>query len=173
LIYFLFQIFLESNLYIQQNQELVQDISQQEIELINNVQNLPNITQTEKNQIVAARIGQGYFRRTLILECGICPITEVDESPLLIASHIKPWKVSDNTERINPKNGILLTPTYDKLFDRGYISFSDDKKLLVSTILSEENRQKLDLINNKVYPLLPVDGRQEFLNFHRNEVYKG
>ncbi|MGS0748440.1 HNH endonuclease [Halpernia sp. GG3] len=109
----------------------------------------------------------------MILECGFCPITQVDETPLLIASHIKPWKVSDNIERINPKNGILLTPTYDKLFDRGYISFTDDKRLLVSTILSKENRQKLNLINDTLYPSLPIDGRQQFLNFHRNEIYKG
>lgn len=163
----------ENNLHIQQNQELIQDINQQEIDLINQVQNLPNLTQTEKNQIVASRIGQGYFRRTLILECGFCPITQVDETPLLIASHIKPWKVSDNTERINPKNGILLTPTYDKLFDKGYISFSDDKRLLVSTILSDENKQKLNVVHDTVYPLLPTNGREQFLNFHRNQIFKG
>lgn len=156
-----------------QNQELIQDINQQEIELINQVQNLPILTQTEKNQIVAARIGQGYFRRNLILECGFCPITQVDETTLLIASHIKPWKFSDNIERINPKNGILLTPTYDKLFDKGYISFTDDKRLLVSNILSDENKYKLNVVHDTVYPLLPTNGREGFLNFHRNHIYLG
>lgn len=164
---------LENNLILQQNQELIQDINQQEIDLINQVQNLPNLTQTEKNQIVAARIGQGFFRRTLILECGYCPISQVDETALLIASHIKPWRDSNNVERINPKNGILLTPTYDKLFDKGYISFTDDKRLLVSDILSNENKQRLNISANTLYPTLPVNGREEFLNYHRNNIFKG
>src|SRR5690606_21491702 len=87
------------------------------LSLINQILDTPNLTQTEKQQIISARIGQGIFRRNLIADCGYCPITLVDDTNLLIASHIKPWRKSNNEDRINHKNGILLTPTYDKLFD--------------------------------------------------------
>ena len=153
-------------------QELLSEVNLQDLQLINEVQILPYLTQTEKNQIVAARIGQGFFRRKLILECGYCPITLVDDSALLVASHIKPWRVSDNTDRINPKNGLLLTPTFDKLFDKGMITFSNDKRLVVSNIISEVNKQRLNLVN-QIYPMLPVNGREEFLEFHRDVIFKG
>lgn len=159
------------NLDGDQNHDIIQQINPQEVELINQIQNLPNISQTQKNQIVAARIGQGYFRRGLILETGICPISGVDETTLLIASHIKPWKLSTNLERINPKNGFLFTPTFDKLFDKGYITFTNDRRLLISNILSNENRNRLNLENNNIHPLLPIEGREEFLEFHRDNIF--
>lgn len=175
---YFFDLFSIQNTFVNNNgvsvnQELINEVNPQDIVLINEVKNLPHLTQTEKNQIVAARIGQGYFRRNLILECGFCPITLIDESKLLIASHIKPWRNSDNLERINPKNGILLTPTFDKLFDKGIISFTNDKALLVSNSISQENKQKLNIINGTVYPQLPINGREQFLEFHRDVVFKG
>ncbi|WP_439505761.1 HNH endonuclease [Sediminibacterium sp.] len=151
---------------------LLQDISSEEVSLITEIQRLPNVSQTEKNQIIAARIGQGYFRRTLILECRCCPITQVNDTSLLIASHIKPWRISENSERINPKNGFLFTPTYDKLFDKGLISFTNDKRILVSSTLTLENQQYLNLQENTSYPLLPIEGRELFLEFHRDVIFK-
>lgn len=154
------------------NKKLNENISQFETNLINELQELPNLTQTEKNQIISARIGQGYFRRLLISESNFCPITGIDETRLLIASHIKPWRISSNVERINPKNGILLTPTYDKLFDNGYISFRNDKSLLISKRISESNIQKLRLTPNMEIPLLPIEGREDFLDYHRTFVFQ-
>ena len=52
---------------------------------------------------------------------------------VLIASHIKPWKDSDENERLDIDNGLLLCPNHDKAFDRGYISF-DDNGLIITTI---------------------------------------
>lgn len=154
------------------NQDLIQEIDNRDIELINEVQNLPNLTQTEKNQIITARIGQGFFRRNLILECGFCPITLVNETRLLVASHIKPWRVSSNTERINPKNGFLLTPTLDRLFDKGFISFTNEKRLIISSTLSEENKNHLNLSEEVIYHHLPIAGREEFLEYHRENILK-
>lgn len=144
----------------------------QDINLIKEIQALPNLTQTEKKQIISARIGQGYFRRNLVLECDSCPLTLVNDSRLLVASHIKPWKISDNHERLNPKNGILLTPTYDKLFDNGLISFTNDRKLIVSPLLSDFNINRLNLSQNMDVPALPVDGREIFLEYHRDIILK-
>ena len=82
------------------------------------------------------REGQDEYRKKLLEECPFCPITMINEETLLIASHIKPWAVSDSKERIDPNNGFILSPLYDKLFDRGYITFSDDKRVSISNWLS-------------------------------------
>ena len=153
--------------------EIITDATIEEINLINQLQDSTEFTQTEKNQIIKARIGQGLYRRSLIEDCPYCPITLVNEVNLLIASHIKPWRTSNNNERINPKNGILLTPTFDKLFDTGIITFSNDKRLLVSNIISVENKQRLNLVDQTIYPMLPIKGREEFLEFHRDVIFKG
>lgn len=155
-----------------ENLVIINGLNNQEIAAIDQIKTDPNLTQTEKNQIVAARIGQGYFRRNLINECGFCPITGVDDSKLLIASHIKPWRISTNHERIFVKNGLLFTPTYDKLFDRGFISFTNEKNIIISPLLSDSNKSRLNLVEGSEYPNLPIEGREEFLEFHRASVFK-
>ena len=96
----------------------------------------------------------------------------VSDDRLLIASHIKPWVKSDDDEKIDPKNGFMLTPTYDFLFDRGYISFTDDKKIIISPWLSKMTCSKLNISNDKIYSLLPTDGRENYLEYHRTEILK-
>jgi hypothetical protein len=155
-----------------QIEKLATNITQQDIDLIFQLQEKSDLTQTEKNQIIKARIGQGYFRRSLLNERPYCPITLIDEPKLLIASHIKPWRVSDNRERLNYKNGILLTPTFDRLFDGGLISFRDDKSLIISPQFSDSNVSRLQLTPNMVIPHLLIEGREAFLAFHRNVVLK-
>lgn len=86
---------------------------------------------TEKMGVGKTRIGQDKFKRALIEDVGkVCPITQIDNSRLLTAGHIKPWSHSSNEEKLNPKNGILLSPLFDKLFDMrvGLITFTPDKK---------------------------------------------
>lgn len=154
------------------NADSISNLTNQDVEAINQLQIIPDLSQTEKNQIVAARIGQGLFRRKLIYECGFCPITGVNDSRFLIASHIKPWRISNNLERLDVKNGLLFTPTFDKLFDSGFISFTNDKRIIVSSLISHENRERLNLENGTSYPTLPIKGREIFLNFHRDSLFK-
>lgn len=124
--------------------------------------------------ISRARIGQGKYREKLLLECPFCPITMLNEEELLIASHIKPWAVSTDKEKIDPKNGFILSPLYDKLFDRGYITFTEDKNMLVTAWLSERNKKRLNLKENAHYPHLPMDeSRKFYLEYHRENVFKG
>lgn len=118
------------------------------------------------------RKGQALFRARLLEDCPYCPITSVSDDRLLIASHIKPWQVSDEQERIDPKNGLLLTPTMDRLFDQGFISFSDEKTLLLSPFLSPKTYEKLALKEGKPVPLLPIEGRRSYLDYHRAHVLK-
>lgn len=125
-----------------------------------------------KKQIQYARVGQGRYRKALLNECPFCPITLVSDDRLLIASHIKPWVVSNDVEKTDPKNGFMLTPTYDFLFDRGFISFTDDKRMLVSPWLSQMTCSKLNISNDKKISLLQIEGREHYLQFHRQNVFK-
>jgi hypothetical protein len=127
-----------------------------------------------KKQILAnARIGQGEYREKLLEECSFCPFTMVNDERLLIASHIKPWVDSNDDEKIDPKNGFTFTPTYDKLFDKGFISFDDNKNMLVSPWLSPMNQKRLDIYSGKKIDKLPLDSkRANYLKYHREHVFK-
>jgi putative restriction endonuclease len=98
------------------------------------------INNTEKFAKLKIRIGQNSFRNNLIAEMRKCPITGIDDKRLLIASHIKPWVYSNHEERMNIKNGLLLSPLFDKLFDKGIglVTFTFDKKILISNKLSKK-----------------------------------
>lgn len=121
-----------------------------------------------------ARQGQGKYRERLLQECPFCPITMVAEERLLIASHIKPWAVSDDKEKIDPKNGFMLTPLYDKLFDKGYMTFTNDKHMILSNWISKNTYDKLGVVDNKYIQMLPLDEKRiEYLEYHRTSVFKG
>lgn len=141
----------------------------------NQIVNDTNIETTDKTAIIKARRGQGSFRERLINECCYCPFTLVDDPRLLIASHIKPWGCQDTTnfERLDHKNGFLFTPTYDKLFDRGLISFTDDGRLMISPWLSVANQQRLRIYDGMFMEHLPLDNMRRFyLQYHRINVFK-
>ncbi len=109
----------------------------------------------------------------MLEECPYCPFTMVNDERLLIASHIKPWAKSDNNEKVDPKNGFMLTPTYDKLFDRGFITFDENKKLIVSPWLSPMNQKRLNIYSGmRVDKLLLDEKRIEYLKYHRENVFK-
>jgi predicted restriction endonuclease len=75
---------------------------------------------------------QSELRNKSIKELKSCPFTKINDERLLIVSHIKPWAFSDNKERLDLKNVLVFSPLFDKLFDRGLISFKDNKSLLIS-----------------------------------------
>ena len=119
------------------------------------------ISDRKKEIIIKARIGQGDYRNKLLEECPYCPFTMVNDERLLIASHIKPWAKSNTDEKIDPKNGFMLTPTYDKLFDRGFITFNDDKRLIVSPWLSPMNQKRLNIYTGMLVNKLPLDEKRK------------
>lgn len=98
----------------------------------------PTVPETQRIQLTKARIGQGLFRNRVMSLDPHCRVTGVEDSRLLIASHIKPWRNSTNPERINGFNGIMLSPHVDALFDERLISFEDDGRMLVHPSLSED-----------------------------------
>ena len=134
-------------------------------------QSIENISNPEeKKVIIKARVGQGKYREELLKLCPFCPITMVGDDRLLIASHIKPWAKSNEKEKIDPYNGFMFTPTFDYLFDRGFLSFSNSKKAILSPFLSKMTYSKLGIYDGKSYPLLPIEGREKYLEYHRQEI---
>ena len=128
----------------------------------------------KKAAVRYGREGQDEYRKKLLAECPFCPITMINEESLLIASHIKPWAVSDSKERIDPNNGFILSPLYDKLFDRGYITFSDDKRVNISNWLSRQDKERIGIKQNQMFQFLPMNNaRIQYLEYHRSTVFKG
>lgn len=128
---------------------------------------------TEKERLIASRVGQGKFRNDLIKIFGMCAFTGIRDVYLLRASHIKPWSASDNFERLDPGNGLLLSPTYDVLFDQGLISFDEKSCLLISPYLSREAKLALGLQSGQHICFGPLeDERQNYMTFHRKHIFK-
>jgi hypothetical protein len=130
---------------------------------------------TEKLVKQKIRIGQNDFRQVLLNNLKKCPITHLDEKRLLIASHIKPWVYCNNDERLDINNGFLLSPLYDKLFDKsvGLITFTLHKEILISNKLSKANIERLEISHKQVINDLPVKGREDFLEYHRKYIFQG
>lgn len=125
-------------------------------------------------EIRRARQGQGLYREKLLAECPFCPITMINDERLLIASHIKPWAVASDKEKLDPKNGFMLSPLYDKLFDRGLMSFTEDRKIILSNWISPANKKRLGISEGQFIQMLPLDAeRQDYMEFHRSSVFKG
>lgn len=103
-----------------------------------------DLEDTIKASLIQARRGQGRFRANVEAVEQCCRLTGVSNSSLLVASHIKPWRLCASAhERLDGMNGLLLTPDADLLFDRGFISFHDDGGVLVSPRVDRMDLQRL------------------------------
>lgn len=132
------------------------------------------IAETEKDALIKSRIGQGNFRQKIVAKYGgKCIITGIMFKRILIASHIKPWAVSTNEERLDSENGFLLSPTYDKLFDLGLISFKDNGNILISKLLDSDTLEKVRLDKSQVYDTKPTPSLTRNLEYHRDVVFVG
>ncbi|WP_428773132.1 HNH endonuclease [Vibrio sp.] len=127
------------------------------------------LTETEKTIMVNTRMGQGIFRTQLIQLWGRCAVTGYRNTQLLLASHIKPWRASNNQERLDKFNGLLLLANLDKAFDLGFISFDDSGKVLISSHL--EAPEVLGLSDDMAFNILPE--HKPYLGYHRGELFKG
>ena len=89
---------------------------------------------------------------------------------ILVASHIKPWNESSNEEKLDPYNGLLLLPNYDKLFDKHLISFDDDGRIIISPQIKKEEYKKLGIsANDKLSNVF--DKNKPYLKIHREKFY--
>ena len=130
-------------------------------------------TETARFQTVRTK-QQEYRNQVLSLWHGRCAVTGVDEVSWLIASHIKPWRESTESERIDPKNSLLLSPNYDKLFDRGVISFSPDNGRIIlpenASYQFWKNLDRLGIDDEKTLVCIP-SGTDKYLDYHRKRVF--
>ena len=92
-------------------------------------------------RLVEARIGQGYFRDQILNRMNYCIITGAKN--ILEASHIKPWTKSNDEEKIDCYNGIMLSPNCHKLFDKGFFCFLDNGSIKISNKISKNEFDKL------------------------------
>lgn len=144
------------------------------MELIDEVQeDIVEIEEIKKSY----RIGQEKYRRAVIEYMPQCPFSKITDERLLIASHIKPYSACIKEKRedhaLDYLNGLALSPTYDRLFDQGYITFSDNGELICGTQLSSYTWEKLSInptAKNKmrIFP----ENREYYLDYHRKHVFQ-
>ena len=134
-----------------------------------------------RERTMKTRVGQYFFRMSVLNSYeNRCCITGLNKSELLVASHIKPWKVSDEkTERTNPTNGLCLNSLHDKAFDRGLITLDANYRIVISRKLKEAEmdsetkswfmsyeKQQI-LLPNKFLPA------REFIEYHNDMIFQG
>jgi len=139
---------------------------------LENFLKLAPLDETTRSSLIAARRGQGRFREGVSLIEPQCRFTGVTNPLLLVASHIQPWhRCSTNEARLDPFNGLMLTPTYDRLFDRGLISFNPESRLMISKQLPRD-----DIIRIRMDPELKTPAfrpqQLRYLAYHREHIFK-
>jgi hypothetical protein len=132
----------------------------------------PGLGDTEREQLILARLGQGRFKENVRLVESECRITKVQRLEHLRASHIRPWRDSDHEQRLDGENGLLLTPSIDHLFDRGFISFEDNGRLLASPVADPQSLARMGIPLDAAVNVGPFsEGQRRHLDFHRNDVF--
>jgi hypothetical protein len=130
------------------------------------------IPETEKQALVTSRIGQGLFKENVWAVETSCRVTGVANPNHLIGSHIKPWRHSDNKERLDGENGLLLTPSIDHLFDKGHISFQDSGLLLISPRADRDSLARMGVEDEDSAIQKPFTHLQRrYLDFHRDKIF--
>lgn len=116
------------------------------------------VSPTIRTALIEARIGQGKYRKDLMAIWGSqCAVSGCSIQSALIASHAVPWSANkDPAVCLDPYNGLLLTASIDRLFDRGLISFTDEGQMLRKPVISDEQLAKLGLSPAARLRLVPI-----------------
>jgi len=123
-----------------------------------------------KLRTVKARTGQEEYRKDLLKIYQKCEICGLENNSLLVASHLKPYSVSDDNECIDFNNGLLLCSQHDKLIDSGLISFDDLGNICISPQLSDKDIKVLNL--NSDINIYLDEYRMKYMKWHRENIYK-
>lgn len=161
------KMLLENKVY---SDRLMDTVETKEHEDNINYGEIKNSIETDKIVLQKIRKGQAFFRDSLLNSYKYCKICGLRYEKLLIASHIKPWKDSDNYERLDPNNGLLLCPNHDKLFDKGYISFDANGRILMNTkSINIKILNSMGINEDKTIEM--NDRTKKYMEYHRNKVY--
>ena len=155
--------------------EIISDdeAEQERIEkIINKDSSIPT---TEKETIVKARKGQGKFRDDVLALHVKCPFTGVADPKFLRAGHLKPWsKCGNNSERVDPLNGLALTPVADLLVDQGLVSFDEDGFAIFSPELNTDDLISMGIDPGRKHKIQIInDDHRKYIEYHRAVVFKG
>ena len=153
--------------------ELAEEAQRQaeENQVAEEIKNAP-LSATEKQQLTKARCGQGLFRQNVEKREKCCRVTGVSDKRFLVASHIKPWaKCETNGERLDGANGLLLAPHIDKLFDRGWITFTEVGEILFAEPHIAELLQKWGVDPDMNIGKFTTK-QMGFLEYHRAAIFR-
>lgn len=103
---------------------------------------------------------------------GACACTGTTNRSLVQVVPIKPWVLSSDEERLDPQNGLPLTPTWHVAFGSGMIAFADDGQLLLSRHLDAEDARKAG-IDPAFRLALKGDRQAAYLAAHRAALFDG
>jgi hypothetical protein len=124
--------------------------------------------ETERRGLVTSRVGQGFYRQQIVEKWnGTCPVSKSNIKQILISSHIVSWSESNDEERLDSENGILLSPNIDSLFDKHLISFEDNGNIIISTKINESNKESLGINSSIKIPV--TEGMIKYLKRHRDK----
>lgn len=131
------------------------------------------IQKTEAERIVKERVGQDIYREALIKYWkGSCAVTGCTLNEALKASHAKPWKdCTSDSERLNVYNGFLLTANLDALFDKGFISFTNEGLIMISSCMEPSDLRGLGLSSDMKLRWIEKE-HLEFLDYHHKNIWK-
>lgn len=137
---------------------------------IEKIKSNKQLSETTKQKMINARVGQGEFREECLKLYPLCPVTGIFFNALLRASHIKPWSHCVNArERLDPHNGIMLAAHIDALFDGGWISFENNGTILKSNKLDLQTCESINLPDS----IKPFRANSyDYLEWHRNRVFE-
>lgn len=136
-----------------------------------------DLTGKDRFAVIKQRVNQGVFRAMILNNyCYRCAITGINMPSLLVASHIIPWS-EDESKRLNPENGICLSPLYDKAFDTGLIGIMPDYEIVLSKELIEHRNE--DYFKNSFATInhskivLPEEHKPNpaFLQYHLDHIF--
>ena len=150
----------------------VRQIDAWDNQIIREVDEDPTLNETSREAVIQARRGQGLFRQRVAAIESCCRVTGVRNPELLRASHSKPWRDSSNDERLDGENGLLLTPSIDHLFDRGFIGFDSGGELLVSPVADKDSLERMGVPANRTLKVGTFSpGQRRYLEWHLEQVF--
>lgn len=128
-------------------------------------------------QFITPRLGQGAFR-VIVMEAyhRRCAISGEKTLPVLEAAHIRSYS-QEGTHTTN--NGLLLRNDIHALFDKGYITVTDDLHIEVSKRIREDygNGKDYYAFHGKELIVMPDKTLErpsiEFLKWHNENVFVG
>ncbi len=99
---------------------------------------------------------------------------------MLVASHIKPWRVSSTAERLDARNGLTACPTHDVAFDVGLLTVNGGLRIHVLPSLDHATRSdpaaraafgRPPLAERLLLPTGAPHPKVEYLSWHHRNVF--